>query len=70
MSDYSDIKDMKAWLEGERSGVALALNTARGGLRILETLGVIGRQGLGWALGNRPPVPALLRTTFESLGTT
>ncbi|WP_197468826.1 AarF/ABC1/UbiB kinase family protein, partial [Alcanivorax sp. HI0083] len=54
----------------ERSGLSLALNTARGGLRILETLGVVGRQGLGWALGDRPPVPALLRTTFESLGTT
>ncbi|WP_366492898.1 AarF/UbiB family protein [Alcanivorax sp.] len=61
---------MKAWLEGERSGLSLALNTARGGFRIAETLGVVGRQGLGWLLGNRPPVPALLRTTFESLGTT
>ena len=70
MTDHTDIKDMKAWLAGERSGVSLAMNTARGGLRILETLGVVGRQGLGWMLGDRPPVPALLRTTFESLGTT
>ncbi|MED5238871.1 MAG: AarF/UbiB family protein [Pseudomonadota bacterium] len=70
MSNSSGIKDMKAWLEGERSGLSLALNTARGGFRIAETLGVVGRQGLGWLLGNRPPVPALLRTTFESLGTT
>ena len=70
MSDHSDVKDMRAWLEGERSGLSLALNTARGGLRILETLGVVGRHGLGWALGDRPPIPALLRATFESLGTT
>ena len=70
MTDHTDIKDMKSWLAGERSGVALAMNTARGGLRILETLGVVGRQGLNWMLGDRPPVPALLRTTFESLGTT
>ncbi len=70
MSNSSGIKDMKAWLESERSGFSLALNTARGGFRIAETLGVIGRQGVGWLLGNRPPVPALLRTTFESLGTT
>ena len=70
MTDHTDIKDMKAWLAGERSGVSLAMNTARGGLRILETLGVVGRQGLNWMLGDRPPVPALLRTTFESLGTT
>ncbi len=70
MSNSSGIKDMKAWLEGERSGLSLALNSARGGFRIAETLGVVGRQGLGWLLGNRPPVPALLRTTFESLGTT
>ncbi|MZR64048.1 AarF/ABC1/UbiB kinase family protein [Alcanivorax sp. DP30] len=70
MSNSSGIKDMKAWLEGERSGLALALNTARGGFRIAETLGVISRQGLGWLLGDRPPVPALLRSTFESLGTT
>ena len=70
MSNSSGSKDMKAWLEGERSGFSLALNTARGGFRVAETLGVIGRQGLGWLLGNRPPMPALLRTTFESLGTT
>ena len=70
MTDHTDIKDMKSWLAGERSGVALAMNTARGGLRILETLGGVGRQGLNWMLGDRPPVPALLRTTFESLGTT
>ena len=70
MTDHTDIKDMKSWLAGERSGVALAMNTARGGLRILETLGVVGRQGLNGVRGDRPPVPALLRTTFESLGTT
>ncbi|EKF73470.1 ABC1 family protein [Alcanivorax hongdengensis A-11-3] len=70
MSNQSDIKDMRAWLASERSGTALALNTLRGGARIMETVGVLGRQGLSWLLGDRPPMPALLRTTFESLGTT
>lgn len=72
MSDHSnrDDMDMKAWLANERSGLSLALNTARGGARILETLRVLGQQGLNWALGERLPVPTLLRTTFESLGTT
>ena len=44
MTDHTDIKDMKAWLAGERSGVSLAMNTARGGWRILETIGVVARQ--------------------------
>ncbi|MDX1804833.1 MAG: AarF/UbiB family protein [Alcanivorax sp.] len=70
MSNQSDIKDMRAWLANERSGTALAVNAFRGGARILETVGVLGRQGVSWLLGNRPPVPELLRTTFESLGTT
>lgn len=70
MSNRQETKEMRDWLASERSGPALALNTARGGLRILETLGIVGRQGLGWVLGDRPPLPALLRSTFESLGTT
>ena len=43
MTDHTDIKDMKAWLAGERSGISLAMNTARGGLRVLETIGVVAQ---------------------------
>ena len=70
MRQNSDDKDMREWLATERRGGALAINTVRGSIRIAETVSVIGRQGLGWLFGNRPPLPQLLRETFESLGTT
>ena len=57
-------------LSREREGLALVRNTARGALRILETLSVVGRQGAGWLLGDRDALPRRLRHTFESLGAT
>src|SRR5690554_4250467 len=42
----------------------------RGAVRIGQTMTVLGRTGLGWARGYRPPAPRLLRETFESLGAT
>lgn len=42
----------------------------RDGLRVAETAMVLGQTGLMWMLGHRPPAPALLRETFERLGTT
>ncbi len=57
-------------LSREREGLALVRNTARGALRIFETLGVVGRQGAGWLLGDRDALPRRLRHTFESLGAT
>ncbi|MFW5823752.1 MAG: ABC1 kinase family protein [Marinobacter sp.] len=41
-----------------------------GALRIGQTARVLGRTGLGWLKGHRPPAPRLLRETFESLGAT
>ncbi|WP_372958387.1 ABC1 kinase family protein [Marinobacter sp.] len=42
----------------------------QGALRIGQTMTVLGRTGLGWLRGHRPPAPRLLRETFESLGAT
>ena len=42
----------------------------KGALRIGQTMTVLGRTGLGWLGGHRPPAPRLLRETFESLGAT
>ena len=42
----------------------------KGALRIGQTVTVLGRTGLGWVRGHRPPAPRLLRETFESLGAT
>lgn len=42
----------------------------QGALRIGQTMTVVGRTGLGWLRGHRPPAPRLLRETFESLGAT
>ena len=42
----------------------------KGALRIGQTMAVLGRTGLGWLRGHRPPAPCLLRETFESLGAT
>ncbi|MFP1678827.1 ABC1 kinase family protein [Alloalcanivorax sp. C16-2] len=60
----------RADLSREREGLALVRNTARGALRIIETLSVVGRQGAGWLLGDRDALPRRLRHTFESLGAT
>ncbi len=45
-------------------------NGIKGAFRIGQTLAVLGRTGLNWARGDRPPAPRLLRQTFESLGAT
>lgn len=70
MRKNTDFQDVREWLQGQRSGAALVGDTARGGLRILQTLAVLGRTGAGWLLGRRPPLPVLLRENFEALGTT
>ena len=70
MAEKTDFEDMRAWLQGQRSGLALAGDTARGGIRVLQTLSVLARTGGGWLLGRRPPLPVLLRENFEALGTT
>lgn len=45
-------------------------NGIKGAFRIGQTLSVLGRTGVKWVGGDRPPAPRLLRQTFESLGAT
>ncbi|MBS3803649.1 MAG: AarF/ABC1/UbiB kinase family protein [Oleiphilaceae bacterium] len=45
-------------------------NGVKGVFRIGQTATVLGRTGVNWLRGDRPPVPRLLRETFESLGAT
>jgi predicted unusual protein kinase regulating ubiquinone biosynthesis (AarF/ABC1/UbiB family) len=45
-------------------------NGIKGAFRIGQTLSVLGRTGVNWVKGDRPPAPRLLRQTFESLGAT
>lgn len=45
-------------------------STVKGAFRIAETAGTLAGTGLSWVLGNRPPAPALMRSTFEKLGST
>jgi aarF domain-containing kinase len=70
MGKNTEFEDVRAWLSSRRSGVGLANSTVRGGVRILQTLSVLGKRGVGWLFGDRPPVPAMLRETCEELGTT
>lgn len=70
MADKPQAIDMRSWLQDTRSGWRLAFSGALGGARVLQTLSVLARNGAGWWLGNRPPVPAVLRKVFEELGTT
>ena len=70
MSKDTIVNEMRANLAREREGLALVRNTARGAFRVFETVGVVGRQGLGWLLGDREALPRHLRRTFESLGAT
>ncbi|MFV8572260.1 ABC1 kinase family protein [Marinobacter sp. SBS5] len=46
------------------------VNGIKGAFRIGQTLSVLGRTGLNWVRGDRPPAPKLLRQTFENLGST
>ena len=45
-------------------------NGIKGAFRIGQTVSVLGRTGINWLRGDRPPTPRLLRQTFESLGAT
>ncbi len=44
--------------------------TLSSGVRLGQTAGVVGRTGLDWLRGKRPPAPVLMRQTFEQLGAT
>ena len=46
------------------------VNGIKGAFRIGQTLSVLGRTGVNWVRGDRPPTPKLLRQTFENLGST
>jgi predicted unusual protein kinase regulating ubiquinone biosynthesis (AarF/ABC1/UbiB family) len=46
------------------------VSSLKGALRIGQTVSVLGRTGVNWVRGERPPTPRLLRQTFESLGAT
>ena len=70
MGKKGEVTDIREWLNDSRSGLGLALTSARGGLRVMQTLSVLARTGFDWLSGDRPPVPRLLRQTFEELGTT
>nr|MBV6628941.1 AarF/ABC1/UbiB kinase family protein [Oceanococcus sp. HetDA_MAG_MS8] len=48
----------------------VARDTVTSGMRLGQTASVIGRTGVEYLLGKRPPRPELLRQTFERLGTT
>ncbi len=45
-------------------------NGIKGAFRIGQTISVLGRTGVNWVRGDRPPTPQLLRQTFENLGAT
>lgn len=45
-------------------------NALKGLFRIGQTTTVLAATGLAWASGERPPLPRLLRLTFERLGAT
>ncbi len=42
----------------------------KGAWRVAQTVRVLAGTGLSWLAGDRPPVPALMRQTFERLGAT
>jgi len=50
--------------------MAVVTDGIRGALRIGQTLSVLGRTGVDWLRGDRPPAPRMLRQTFERLGAT
>jgi aarF domain-containing kinase len=70
MGRNSESFDTRSWLENSRSGWRLALTSALGGMRVLQTVSVLAKSGANWWLGDRPPLPKLLRQTCEELGTT
>lgn len=70
MSKNDVSQTTRDWLEETRSGLGLAMSAMKGGLRVARTLSVITRTGLNALIGDRLPVPVLLRETFEELGAT
>lgn len=54
----------------ERNRYANLGNALKGVLRIAQTGTVLAGTGAEWLRGNRPPMPRLLRQTFERLGST
>lgn len=48
----------------------MIVNGVKGAFRIGQTLTVLGKTGVNWLKGDRPPAPRLLRQTFENLGAT
>lgn len=50
--------------------IKLVRDTLSSGLRLGQTANVVSRTGMGWLLGRRPPLPVLMRQTFEQLGAT
>ena len=42
----------------------------KGALRMAQTTNILSRTGVKWLLGDRPPLPKILRNTFEQLGST
>lgn len=48
----------------------MIVNGIKGAFRIGQTLSVLGKTGVNWLRGDRPPTPRLLRQTFENLGAT
>lgn len=48
----------------------MIVNGIKGAFRIGQTLSVLGKTGVNWIRGDRPPTPRLLRQTFENLGAT
>ncbi len=45
-------------------------HSVRGVLRIGQTYRILAKIGLAWLFGHRPPLPELMRKTFENLGAT
>ena len=50
--------------------IRLVRDALSSSLRLGQTAGVVGRTGVNWLLGQRPPAPVLMRQTFEQLGAT
>lgn len=53
-----------------RRGLDQARLGLKGAARLGYTATVLAATGFGWLLGERPPAPRLMRSTFERLGTT
>src|SRR5699024_226897 len=70
MTNYADQKIQRRENLVRRDNLSVAIDTVKGGARVLQTTSVLMRTGGRWLLGHRPPTPVLLRETFEQLGST